>query len=63
MASIAEKYSSRVIITSDNPRKESPVNIINEIQSGIDKLNKSKVLIIEDRKKAITTESDHAINK
>ena len=34
MASIAEKYSNHVIITSDNPRTEKLENIISDIKLG-----------------------------
>lgn len=35
MGGIAVKYSSEVIITSDNPRDEDPMQIIEDIKSGI----------------------------
>jgi UDP-N-acetylmuramoyl-L-alanyl-D-glutamate--2,6-diaminopimelate ligase len=34
MAQVAEKYSDTVIVTSDNPRREDPEQIIDEIFSG-----------------------------
>jgi len=51
MGSMAENYADRIILTNDNPRSEDPANIINEILTGIS--DKSKVLIIPDRKDAI----------
>ncbi|MGD2169469.1 MAG: UDP-N-acetylmuramoyl-L-alanyl-D-glutamate--2,6-diaminopimelate ligase [Chlamydiota bacterium] len=51
MAEIAEKYSDTVIVTSDNPRKEDPQQIVRDISSGF--INKSLHLIELDRKKAI----------
>lgn len=55
MAKIAADMSSRVILTSDNPRSENPETIINEMAAGIDISKKQKVLIIENRKEAIKT--------
>jgi len=51
MGKIAEDFSDRVVITTDNPRNESPASIINDILAGITDLNKVKVE--EDRRKAI----------
>ncbi len=51
MGSMAENYADRIILTNDNPRSEDPATIINEILGGIS--DKSKVLIIPDRRDAI----------
>ncbi len=37
MAKIAEKYSNLIIVTSDNPRTENALNIIDDIIKGFDK--------------------------
>lgn len=50
MGKIATEKSSRVIITSDNPRNEEPMTIINEIKEGAVKEN---YVIEQDREKAI----------
>jgi len=50
MAQIAEKYSDQVIITSDNPRTESPQRILADIEKGFSISNYKK---IENRKEAI----------
>jgi len=50
MGEIASKNSDKVIITSDNPRDEDPLQIIEEIKAGISRDNFS---IEEDREKAI----------
>ncbi|MDF2595137.1 MAG: UDP-N-acetylmuramoyl-L-alanyl-D-glutamate--2,6-diaminopimelate ligase [Clostridia bacterium] len=52
MGEIAAKYSDKVIITSDNPRSESPTQIIDEIEIGVKRLDSAYVKI-EDREKAI----------
>ncbi|GAB6073201.1 UDP-N-acetylmuramoyl-L-alanyl-D-glutamate--2,6-diaminopimelate ligase [Venenivibrio stagnispumantis] len=52
MGEIAERYSDIIILTSDNPRSENPLDIIEDIKKGI----KSKNIIIQpDREKAIKT--------
>jgi UDP-N-acetylmuramyl-tripeptide synthetase len=52
MGKIAEENSDVVIVTSDNPRNENPLLIINDILSGFNK-SKSKLAVIENRKQAI----------
>jgi len=51
MANIAETFSDKVILTSDNPRKEDPLKIIQDSMTGVQK--KEKFTIEVDRKKAI----------
>ena len=53
MAAIAAKYADKVIITSDNPRKEDPQSIIDEIKVGIPVSAAKKTVSITDRKEAI----------
>jgi UDP-N-acetylmuramoyl-L-alanyl-D-glutamate--2,6-diaminopimelate ligase len=55
MAQIAAKYSHKVILTSDNPRNEEPMDILNQMEAGLKVSDKKKTLIIEDRKEAIKT--------
>ncbi len=50
MGSIAEKYSDKVIVTSDNPRTENPSEIIEDIRKGMKSENYT---VIEDREEAI----------
>ncbi|SNX52793.1 UDP-N-acetylmuramoyl-L-alanyl-D-glutamate--2,6-diaminopimelate ligase [Thermoanaerobacterium sp. RBIITD] len=52
MGEIAGEYADYAIITSDNPRTEDPMTIINEIEEGIKKTN-CPYTIIENRKEAI----------
>ncbi|MCH9614899.1 MAG: UDP-N-acetylmuramoyl-L-alanyl-D-glutamate--2,6-diaminopimelate ligase [Chlamydiia bacterium] len=51
MAKVAEKYSTHTIVTSDNPRHESPMQIINEILVGFK--SPSKYSVEADRRLAI----------
>ncbi len=55
MAKAAVKYSDRVILTSDNPRSEDPMAIIDDMRTGIGPVDKKKVLSIQDRREAIRT--------
>ncbi len=52
MGDIASQLSDIVIVTSDNPRGERPLDIIDDILSGVRK-DKKTVYIHENRKKAI----------
>lgn len=51
MAEVAEKYADQIMVTSDNPRTESPEQIIADIMDGFN--NREKVFTEIDRKKAI----------
>lgn len=53
MGEMSSKYADTIILTAEDPRKESVEKIIVQIKSGINK--KVKVLKIEDREKAIET--------
>ncbi len=55
MASIAARFSDKVVLTSDNPRDEDPMEIIREMQTGIGPSDARKTLIIADREEAIKT--------
>lgn len=55
MAAIACEYSSKVILTSDNPRSEDPEVILDQMQKGINPADAKKTLRITDRKEAIKT--------
>ena len=55
MGNIASTLSTKVIITSDNPRSEVPEAIINEIETGVEPQNVKKVVSIVDRMQAIKT--------
>ena len=55
MAAEAAKASSRVILTSDNPRNEDPQEIINDMLAGLSDEQRKKTITIVDRKEAIRT--------
>ncbi len=55
MAKVAVDYSDQVVLTSDNPRSEDPVQIIREMEDGLPAYGKYKALSIQDRKNAIKT--------
>lgn len=52
MGKIASEYADYVVLTSDNPRREDPEQIITEISNGL--IPTAKALRIVDRKKAIS---------
>ena len=53
MASIACQYSDKVILTSDNPRDEVPMDIIKDMEAGLNPISYKKTMLIEDRREAI----------
>ena len=53
MADIACRFSDRVILTSDNPRHEDPMVILQQMQAGVSPVDVRKTLVIEDRREAI----------
>jgi UDP-N-acetylmuramoyl-L-alanyl-D-glutamate--2,6-diaminopimelate ligase len=55
MGHIATELSNQAIFTSDNPRTESPAQIIEDMEEGVEAQNVRKVLAIENREQAIKT--------
>jgi len=55
MAREAADGSDIVIMTSDNPRNEEPLNILADMKSGLKEDEKALVLTIADRREAIQT--------
>lgn len=53
MADIACRFSDQVILTSDNPRYEDPMAILEQMQAGVSPVDVKKTLVIEDRREAI----------
>lgn len=52
MGEIAGQYSDIAVVTSDNPRTENPLLIINDILCGMEK-SKARLAVIENRRQAI----------
>lgn len=55
MAKEAVRLSKQVILTSDNPRFEEPEDIINDMLTGLDPMERKKTVSITNRKEAIRT--------
>lgn len=55
MAAISAEGSSKIILTSDNPRTEDPEKILDDMEAGIAPDLKRKTLRIADRREAIKT--------
>lgn len=55
MAEAACEYSHKAILTSDNPRTEDPIAILNDMQQGLKSEYKRRTLVIADRREAIRT--------
>lgn len=55
MAAVAEKYSDKIILTSDNSRTEKTEDILNDIKAGLSPKGLGRSLCIADRREAIRT--------
>lgn len=55
MAQVACEYSDKVIFTSDNPRNEDPLQILKDMEAGLNVVTKKKYISIADRREAIKT--------
>lgn len=55
MAKIATEFSEKVVLTSDNPRDEEPMDIIREMEKGVNPVAFKKTVVIADRREAIKT--------
>lgn len=55
MAQVACEHSDKVIFTSDNPRNEEPMEILKEMEAGVNVVCRKKVITIPDRREAIKT--------
>ena len=53
MGRIAQKFSDRIFVTSDNSRSEKTADIMADIKEGMDTAGRAKSLFIEDREQAI----------
>ena len=59
MGKIGTSLADFAVITSDNPRTEDPMSIIDDILKGVD-APKDKYVVIENRRKAIRYAMDKA---
>jgi len=53
MAGVAEKWADMIVVTNDNPRKEDPKQIIEQIRGGFSAAGLEKMTEIPDRREAI----------
>ncbi len=60
MAKTAEELADRLVITTDNPRNETPQSIIDDIRVGLSKEGQSKTDVVPDRREAICFAIDQA---
>lgn len=58
MGGVAERLADEVVLTSDNPRSEDPLDILEQIADGMQ--DRSRVRLIEDRAAAILYAIKHA---
>ncbi|MEJ7588659.1 MAG: UDP-N-acetylmuramoyl-L-alanyl-D-glutamate--2,6-diaminopimelate ligase [Ferruginibacter sp.] len=63
MAEVACEYSDKVIFTSDNPRSEDPLEILLEMEAGVNVVARKKYSSIADRKEAIQTAVNLAVQE
>lgn len=55
MAEVSCEYSDRVIFTSDNPRNEDALEILKDMEAGVNVVARKKYISIADRREAIKT--------
>ncbi len=55
MAAEAARRSTRLVLTSDNPRTENPQAILDDMAAGLDATQAARTLTIADRRQAIRT--------
>jgi UDP-N-acetylmuramoyl-L-alanyl-D-glutamate--2,6-diaminopimelate ligase len=60
MGLVAARLADRVVVTSDNPRRERPSDIVDEILAGIPSELRHKVEVKVDRQQAIRHAIEHA---
>ena len=55
MAEVACEHSDKVVFTSDNPRSEDALEILREMEAGVNVVARKKYISIADRREAIKT--------
>ena len=63
MAEVACEYSDKVIFTSDNPRSEDPLDILHDMEAGVNVVARKKYISIADRNEAIKTAVNLAVRE
>lgn len=63
MAAAACEHSDRVIFTSDNPRSEDALEILKEMEAGVNVVARKKYITIADRREAIKTAVSLAVKE
>ncbi|MDN3657746.1 UDP-N-acetylmuramoyl-L-alanyl-D-glutamate--2,6-diaminopimelate ligase [Ferruginibacter paludis] len=63
MAAAACEHSDRVIFTADNPRSEDPLEILKEMEEGVNVVARKKYITIADRREAIKTAVSLAVKE
>lgn len=63
MAQVAAELSDQLILTSDNPRTEDPLQILKDMEEGLNSSGKRKTITIADRHEAIKTAVSLANNE
>jgi UDP-N-acetylmuramoyl-L-alanyl-D-glutamate--2,6-diaminopimelate ligase len=63
MAAAACEHSDRVIFTADNPRSEDPLEILQEMEAGVNVVARKKYITIADRREAIKTAVSLAVKE
>lgn len=53
MGRIASRLSNRLVLTSDNPRSEDPMRILEDIRKGVERDGGIEILTVPDRRQAI----------
>ncbi len=61
MAEIASLLSDTLILTSDNPRDEDPLDILSDMEAGVPGSHRNKMLVVPDREQAIRTAAQIAV--
>jgi UDP-N-acetylmuramoyl-L-alanyl-D-glutamate--2,6-diaminopimelate ligase len=55
MGEVSCEHSDHVIFTSDNPRREDPLEILNDMETSLTSAARRKFISIPDRRQAIKT--------